>query len=237
MNEDKIEAEKLTDDTGGQPRSENDTEAEKVVEIYKKTLLDSIYSQKGLNNTLKLYKKETDTKLSQIKEETKEKIDNSVNDLKEEIAEQIDKIQETKDQNIETLGIFVSLFTFISFSVQIFKSESSPFFVLGIISFILGALVLFIFILNATIKKEGLFHSWYIYVVPIILFFSGFVMTYIGYNDSLNQKNRQLDEKYYNKKEVDLNIDNIKDISEQNLTSFKNCIKTKGLSECVGYEK
>lgn len=74
-----------------------------------------------------------------------------VNDHKNSIKEQRKELEGQRAQShkiIETLAVFTSLFTFISFEVQIFKSPLSPYTLIGLTLIILGALAVFIIALE-----------------------------------------------------------------------------------------
>jgi hypothetical protein len=64
------------------------------------------------------------------------------------------KIENSKIKIIETLGIFVALFTFISTEFQVFKIYQSPITIAGLTLIILGSLLVFITILDITLASN-----------------------------------------------------------------------------------
>ncbi|MFA5777060.1 MAG: hypothetical protein WC906_01315 [Parcubacteria group bacterium] len=74
---------------------------------------------------------------------------------------QDDKIENQKLTIIETLGIFVALFTFISIDFQVFKSYRNPFAISGLTLILLGSITFLVssldfFILKARSIRNGL---------------------------------------------------------------------------------
>lgn len=67
----------------------------------------------------------------------------------EKIKDGLDKkIDDSKIRVIETLGIFVALFTFVSIDFQVFKSYKDPLTISGLILILLGSLSMFIVLLD-----------------------------------------------------------------------------------------
>jgi len=103
-----------------------------------KTLLSE--KNKIIDELKKYADKETEKLNQQIKDiknnakETKEKLENKIDDSKLKI--------------IETLGIFVALFTFISIEFQVFRSYESAMAIAGLTLVILGSLTFFVTILD-----------------------------------------------------------------------------------------
>lgn len=64
------------------------------------------------------------------------------------------KIDSSKISIIETLGIFVALFTFVSIDVQILKTDLSLLAIVGFILVTLGALSFFVVSLNLLVTKS-----------------------------------------------------------------------------------
>jgi uncharacterized membrane-anchored protein len=64
------------------------------------------------------------------------------------------KIEDSKLSVIETLGLFVALFTFISIDVQILKSDLNLLALAGFVLVTLGALSFFVICLNLLVTKS-----------------------------------------------------------------------------------
>ena len=64
-----------------------------------------------------------------------------------------DKIDDSKLKTIETLGIFVALFTFVSIDFQVFKMFNNPQSIAGLMLILLGSLLTFITVLDSVLSK------------------------------------------------------------------------------------
>jgi hypothetical protein len=104
-------------------------ETTKDIENFKKYLMDQFTN---------LLKKETDVFISSSK-----KID--------KVKDQTEKI---KSKIIETLGIYVALFTFVSVNFQILKDNKEPLMALLLIFILLGGLIFFILVLDLTMNDK-----------------------------------------------------------------------------------
>lgn len=87
---------------------------------------------------------ETQARLDYLKEKI-EKYESRMEKIKDDLDKKID---DSKIRIIETLGIFVALFTFISINFQVFKSYKNPVAISGLILILLGSLTTFITILD-----------------------------------------------------------------------------------------
>jgi heme/copper-type cytochrome/quinol oxidase subunit 4 len=140
------------------------------------------------------------------------------------LAKEIEE-KKSSNRNIEILAIFVTLFTFISIDTQILRSGISFVSAVGFSLIILGALLFFIFSLNFFITNEKKWENYFQYflllIIPIVMIGVGLSFIYLGEKSfSLS-----LDNKYYNKLEVDQKIS---EESNKALENFKKCISSKG---------
>jgi|GEM_PF-3849205 len=150
-----------------------------------------------------------------------------------QIQDDLEKIRhemsESSNKNIETLGLFVALFTFISVEIQFFKSPLNLIHVIAYSLFLLGALVLLITVLDFILKGK----SWsqlLVFLMSIILI--GFGIYYINYGT---------DKSYYiiSRDEIDKMLDEkmsvvSSTVSQTNVGLFdlKNCLKKGGWKNC-----
>lgn len=86
-------------------------------------------------------------KIEKTAKETKIQIDKELLDVRQ-------KIDESKSRIVETLGLFVALFTFLSLQVQIFKDERDVDQVLGLVLITGGLIAFFVLILDIMIKNK-----------------------------------------------------------------------------------
>ena len=139
---------------------EKDSEASSLGQTYEKYKYELLSRQ--IKDDFRRQQVETNKKnnefqdkfLENFKKSYKEDIDKKTRDLE-------DKIENSKLSIIETLGMFVALFTFISVDFQIFKSYTNPALVGALTAIMVGSIFLFIivfdfFILQARkIRKTG----------------------------------------------------------------------------------
>lgn len=97
------------------------------------------------------YKKDIDEMAKGVENKIKE----SKREAKESEKEIRKEIDNSKLSVIETLGIFVALFTFISVEFQILKNTTSIFSMLGLSFVMLGSLVFFVLILHLVLNKDS----------------------------------------------------------------------------------
>jgi len=218
----KIESISRESDTDNSKESIQDTSS--IDLELPKEITEYLINQKEINKDFKEFKNSIDNKT--------EEISKKIEDVERDIKKMTNK-------NIETLGIFVALFTFISVSIQIFSSSINPFFNLGIFLLILISIGFFILFLDFVINQEKSFLISNKDIVLVILF-----LTLVGSIASIiySHKNIKFKELYSEKVEeiIQKKDDDIKIIIQENkkeLDDFKNCIYTKGLNKCVGYEK
>ncbi|MCK4891395.1 MAG: hypothetical protein KAS78_01885 [Candidatus Pacebacteria bacterium] len=86
-------------------------------------------------------------KVNEIAKTNTEKI---IRETKDELR---DKIDDSKLKTIETLGIFVALFTFVSIEFQVFRTLDNAQSVAGLTLILLGSLLTFITVLDSVLSK------------------------------------------------------------------------------------
>lgn len=90
--------------------------------------------------------------------ELEEKIEETKNDTKTRIDKELEvvrqKIDESKTRVVETLGLFVALFTFLSLQVQIFKDERNIDQIIGLVLITGGLITFFVLVLDIMIKNK-----------------------------------------------------------------------------------
>jgi uncharacterized membrane protein len=178
------------------------------------------------NNFIQLIRNiASDTAKKITKEEVRQYIENDTegikrdikditNDLVKESEDKLDKkIDDSRTKTIETLGIFVALFTFVSLEFRAFTMFQSFSAISAITLIILGGLILFIIILDLVIKAtDSIFCK--IKTLPMFLFLTCFIFLFSGIFLLSD-----LDINDFNKKiEVDSNSENI--LNSATSTSF-----------------
>jgi hypothetical protein len=83
-------------------------------------------------------------------EEFKKVVNEIVRDTEEKLR---DKIDDGKLKTIETLGIFVALFTFVSVEFQVFRVFQTPASISGLTLILLGSLIIFLAVLDFVINS------------------------------------------------------------------------------------
>jgi Mn2+/Fe2+ NRAMP family transporter len=99
-------------------------------------------------------------------------IEKRLDSFNERFQKQNDKLNSDKTRVIETLGIFVALFTFISSEIQIFKNESNTFRALGLSLVFAGILAFFVLILELTVRSNEELKdrtSWFRFCILLIM--------------------------------------------------------------------
>lgn len=133
----------------------------------------------------------------------------------------IEKIDKERSKTIEALGIFVTLFTFISINISIF-SRVSDMWSAGIFSFLIfcslcGMIILLDMLLNKdnSIRNFALFFILGVFILGAIGFLRGYTLNPVpGTIEFENAVNRRIDEKinnlinssskdFYTKSEID----------------------------------
>lgn len=135
----------------------------------------------GHTESIKQIKEETrlnQEKMSRFILESEARVNSLVGDFEMKIAKQGEslekKIEESKIKTIETLGIFVALFTFIGVEFQVFKSftgweaaASLTFILLGALSFMMFSLHVF---LHDELKTEIILEGYWLIILFILMF-------------------------------------------------------------------
>lgn len=86
----------------------------------------------------------------EIEDKFNDKIENTTKETEEKLN---NKIDDSKLKTIETLGIFVALFTFVSIEFQVFRMFDDPQSVAGLTLILLGSLLTFITVLDSVLSK------------------------------------------------------------------------------------
>ncbi len=87
----------------------------------------------------------------------------------EGLEKRLDKIEETKNQNIETLGLFVALFTFISAEFSLFKNVPDYSVAISLTLIIAGLLILFVLLLYNVVRAASSDKWWYVYALLFVV--------------------------------------------------------------------
>lgn len=93
--------------------------------------------------------------INKVKDETKDAQKN-IDKLEGRIERSIDKADEKQIKIIETLGIFVALFTFVSIEFQLFNKYQNPQAIAGLTLILLGSLLTFITALDFVLNFDKL---------------------------------------------------------------------------------
>ncbi len=212
----------------------------KVAEKFRYELLSQQIKddfQKQQVETNKKNKEFQEKYLESFKKEYKDGIDKKTEDLE-------DKIENSKLSVIETLGMFVALFTFISVDFQVFKSYRDPVAIGALTAILIGAIFLFIvvfdyFILQARkVRKteEDKNSKKYledgrvslirrvIFCVSLALIFLGIFMFSKTTSDENFDMRDQIKKEVLNslQSDIDNQTKELKDINESNKNSIKN---------------
>lgn len=210
---------------GNSPEETSSATGESIPDQY----IDVALKTKFLNiaddadkKVLKELKSYTDTELKKIKKQIgnfTSKIKKDEYNLKNKLEEKIDN---SKLSVIETLGIFVALFTFLSIDIQIMRSTFSLIGLLGFILLTLGALLFFVIILHILVVSEKKITSKFI----LGLFFTTvFIVTGIYFVNKDTKNNYIiLDKKDFDKTYTDPVKIEIEDL--------KSCFKSGGWTKC-----
>lgn len=126
---------------------------ERLGEYFKKVGYTSSGVKEEFEKIIDLRTKKVEKNLEKLQKQFEEKLKNSEKDLD-------DKIENSKLTIIETLGIFVALFTFISVDFQIFRSYGDPNAIAGLTLVLLGSVAFLMsaldfFVLKARSIKNG----------------------------------------------------------------------------------
>ncbi len=101
----------------------------------------------------------------------REDINNALDETKE-------RIENNRNDNVQTLAVFVALFTFISVDFQIFKQISDFYSALSLVMILLGALTFFVLLLNQVLSKTIWTSGW---ILTVVFFIIGFIILIQGW--------------------------------------------------------
>lgn len=102
--------------------------------------------------------------------------------LEQKLSDTDKKIEQSKDKNIETLGLFVALFTFISVEFSLFRTITDFSAAVSISFIAAGLLIFFVLILHLVIISSGNNTSWFIKGFYVFLFLIAIILVYSGIN-------------------------------------------------------
>ncbi len=130
------------------------------------------------------------SRISQMAKDIEEDFKKKSEKIKDEIKTSEDrlnkKIDDSKLKIIETLGIFVALFTFVSIDFQVFRAYKNPWSIGGLILILLGSLTMFLILLdyliinsyaNNKIKKKIQSELWLVNIVFLVIGFFLFIIS------------------------------------------------------------
>jgi len=170
-------------------------------------------------------RKEKDAAIFNVLKNYSERTKQIQDDLKIVRQEMLDG----SNKNIETLGLFVALFTFISVEIQFFKSPLSLIHIIAYSLFLLGALILLVVVLDFILKGKN-WSQLFVFIASIFLI--GFGIYYINSGTS---------KLYYiiNKEDADKMIDEkiaaVSSTASQasvGMFNLKSCLKKGGWKNC-----
>lgn len=102
----------------------------------------------------------------QIKE-LRSKVDKAIEGAGKDVDKAIKGIKDEKINLVEMLGVFVSLFTFISIDVQIFRTATNAYILVGFVFLMLFGLIAFNLVLKMVVEKEFVFQrKEYVSIFP-----------------------------------------------------------------------
>jgi len=151
-----------------------------------------------------------------------------VSELESDLDKFKDQLDEQRVQFVETLAVFVALFTFVSVDIQVFKSNISTLSAAGFTLIMFSALISFVFILVNLIddkKFKRIRTRWWL-VATAVLMITGICLVGQDYRGV----EKSLDNKFYSKDEVDSAIAS----SSASFVEFKSCLRSgKGSWFCA----
>ena len=123
--------------------------------------------------------------------------------LEEKISELDEKIHDSNLKIIETLGIFVALFTFVSVEFQIFRSFSSWYAGASLSLILLGALTFFSLLILLLLQKKKPSYFRYLLFFPMFCLVIGIVfLKYSVLSDSNYLLKEEVNKKFYSREEL-----------------------------------
>lgn len=127
-------------------QTQKSKDEERLGEYFKKVGYTSSGVKEEFEKIIDLRTKKVEKNLEKLQKQFEEKLKNSEKDLD-------DKIENSKLSVIETLGVFVALFTFISIDFQVFRSYRDPYAITGLTLILLGSVSFLISVLDFFILK------------------------------------------------------------------------------------
>ncbi len=115
---------------------------------------------------------------------------NRVVDLEKKISETEKKIEQSKDKNIETLGLFVALFTFISVEFSLLNGVKDFAIAISLTLTLAGLLILFTLLLHIVVRfssNDG--RGWMAFYILLFVISIGLVSVGILFPYSVIGKN------------------------------------------------
>lgn len=102
--------------------------------------------------------------------EQKKKIDKNISKINEEIENNKNEIKRIKVDFIAVMGVFVSIFTFISIEIQILKYVCDFFRIAGFSLIIFGSLAGFMILLYSIFgQRKNQWRLWFLCFIPFLL--------------------------------------------------------------------
>jgi len=160
----------------------------------------------------------------------------------ENLEKQISKVEtnvgrinhEIRDSNlktIETLGIFVALFTFVSIEFQIFRSFFSWYAGASLSLIILGALTFFVLLLTTLLNKKKNRNFLYFALFSSICVAGGiFFLSRSTKVDSDYILKTEISKNFYTKEQIDNNIASSTISAKEELDLLKKCVVNFGFT-------
>lgn len=161
------------------------------------------------------YFKETNKELSNLKKNL-----SSLQKSNEEILKSFSKkLDDVQGKGIETLAIFVALFTFVSVDIQVFKTSVSTLSAMGFTLVMLGALLLFVTVLLYLFDEEEK-KKW-----TLFLFFGASVVLIVvgilAVGHEYQGVEKTLKDNFYSREEVNFLVASS---TSEAIGAFKKCI-------------
>jgi hypothetical protein len=171
--------------------SENASSSPEISQL----LQEQIAANSRLRSENKSIRNEIDN-LNKVFDQLKQKLQDAESNFKETIVSESDAL---KKQIFEIVGLFIAIFTFISFEIQILKAASDGFTIVGINLILFGCMLSFVLLVRRLIlpkeKRQPDIEYIVLLGVGIIAFILGGVS--LIYGDQVSQKDdtvRQLEE-------------------------------------------